>query len=632
MIDRRELMMAAISSDDDLARLVYADWLEQEGDLPRADLIRAQCELAVLPRWERRAVTAAWEAEALLAIHGARFRGELPQLDGVEWTDFERGFPATTRVRDARTLRRHAAAIAAVGSVHRVELRELDERTLAWPEGGLPWMRALRISGHDQHAVHELRSLLSVPHELELTGLGDHHDLGWLERRTDAVSLTRLRIEGTHTAGRRFAEQLAAWKGAERLERLELGTAFVDYDSGYFSDPTLRAEGARALAAARLAHLTALDLDRQRVGSDGLAELVRALPALRELSARACEISDVACFELPAGAPLLHLDLGENELGSEGVADLMRAPRLAALASLVLETCEVGPAGLAAIAGAPCWSTLRALDVSRNPIGVEGLLALACAPRPAHLHTLRLADADLHPDAAGVLASIDWIASLLVLDLSRNELGHRGVTIAKRLAAAGAATRKLSLARTALDVAGAAALAPLWERLVHLELEDPAIGDAGLAALVTDGPSELHTLALRGCNLTDGSLALLAGRAKLPRLHALSLRDGRFGPAALSRLVASPLAHNLRTLDLRECQLSADAAAVLSGAPALSGLHVLDLRDNALDEASLVRLARSPYLRGVPQIRLNGTPWELDDSARALLEERFGPTWYYDED
>lgn len=632
MTDRAQLLQAALTSEDDMARLVYADWLEQQGDLPRADLIRAQCVLAGLPRWDRRAVAAAWQVEALLAVHGARFREELPQLPGVEWTDFERGFPATVRVRDARTLREHADAIARVGSVHRVEVSDFDESDVAWPEEGLPWLRALRLSGHEGHVVHASRSLISMPHELELVGLGDHHDLDWLERRTGEVPLTRLRVEGNHTVGRRFAEQLAAWKGAERLERLELGTAFIDYDSGYFSDPTLRVEGARVLAAARFTSLAALDLDRQRVGSEGLAELVRALPTLRELSARACEIADVSCFELPGRAPIVHLDLSENELGAEGARALMRSPRLAELESLGLETCELPPDAVAAITEAPCWQTLRVLDLSRNPIRVDGLLAFAECARPPHLHTLRLADADLHADAGGILASIDWLPSLLALDLSRNELLGRAVPLAKRLASPRSATRKLSLTRMGLDAAAAASLAPLWERLVHLELEDDGIGDAGLAALVTEGASDLHTLALRNCGLTDASIALLAGRAKLPRLHALSLRDGRFGPAALARLAASPLAQGLRTLDLRECQLSADAAAVLAEAPALAGLHTLDLRDNALDEASLVRLARSPYLRGVSRIRLNGTPWELEESARTLLEGRFGPYWYYDDD
>ena len=34
--------------DDDVPRLVYADWLEEKGEPTRAELIRVQCELSNL--------------------------------------------------------------------------------------------------------------------------------------------------------------------------------------------------------------------------------------------------------------------------------------------------------------------------------------------------------------------------------------------------------------------------------------------------------------------------------------------------------------------------------------------------------------------------------------------------------
>jgi uncharacterized protein (TIGR02996 family) len=38
--------------DDDGARLVYADWLEDNGDPNRAEFIRAQIRLASWPGWD----------------------------------------------------------------------------------------------------------------------------------------------------------------------------------------------------------------------------------------------------------------------------------------------------------------------------------------------------------------------------------------------------------------------------------------------------------------------------------------------------------------------------------------------------------------------------------------------------
>ena len=81
--------------------------------------------------------------------------------------------------------------------------------------------------------------------------------------------------------------------------------------------------------------------------------------------------------------------------------------------------------GLIAPADRDEWYSAN--DAYARTLAAGVLPALAEAPRPAHLHTLRLADADLHHDAGGILASIEWLPSLLALDLSRNELGGRAV-------------------------------------------------------------------------------------------------------------------------------------------------------------------------------------------------------------
>ncbi len=51
MNEHDRLLHAAIEEpDDDAPRLVYADWLTDNGDPERADFIRAQCRLATLFR------------------------------------------------------------------------------------------------------------------------------------------------------------------------------------------------------------------------------------------------------------------------------------------------------------------------------------------------------------------------------------------------------------------------------------------------------------------------------------------------------------------------------------------------------------------------------------------------------
>ena len=78
--------------DDDTPRLIYADWLEEHGDPNRADFIRVQIEHARLPRWDARQVRLQLHERELLAHYGARWRADLPDIHGVTWGEFRRGF------------------------------------------------------------------------------------------------------------------------------------------------------------------------------------------------------------------------------------------------------------------------------------------------------------------------------------------------------------------------------------------------------------------------------------------------------------------------------------------------------------------------------------------------------------
>jgi uncharacterized protein (TIGR02996 family) len=93
--------------DDDLARLVYADWLEERGASARAEFIRIQVELAAQtatgPR--RRALK---DREARLEDeHHRLWRAGLPRLPGMSWRAFHRGFPADVEVRRWREFAPH---------------------------------------------------------------------------------------------------------------------------------------------------------------------------------------------------------------------------------------------------------------------------------------------------------------------------------------------------------------------------------------------------------------------------------------------------------------------------------------------------------------------------------------------
>ncbi|HJZ60212.1 MAG TPA: TIGR02996 domain-containing protein [Gemmataceae bacterium] len=81
-----EPFLAAICAtpDDDTARLVYADWLDEHGDPDRAEFIRLQI---AEPERQTDRMTALWRE------NGADWLSELPRLRGVEWWGlFRRGF------------------------------------------------------------------------------------------------------------------------------------------------------------------------------------------------------------------------------------------------------------------------------------------------------------------------------------------------------------------------------------------------------------------------------------------------------------------------------------------------------------------------------------------------------------
>src|SRR5262245_31491659 len=117
-----QLLAAVIANpDEDTPRLVFADYLEENDCPERAELIRLQCEAAHLPDWDARLGPLRHRVRSLLARHGRAWRAGLPELAGVEWGRFQRGFVSTVRVTSASVFIEHADRIRAVAPVEGVE-------------------------------------------------------------------------------------------------------------------------------------------------------------------------------------------------------------------------------------------------------------------------------------------------------------------------------------------------------------------------------------------------------------------------------------------------------------------------------------------------------------------------------
>ncbi len=232
--------------EEDTPRLVYADWLEENGDPERADFVRNQVALAQpgLPSGERHPLVR--KNVHYLTNFVRHWKYELPRVPGVEWGDFNRGLIEEVRAADERAVVRHAAAVFAVPGVHVLRLWRLyDGHALA----RVPQLRLLRtfrlIAGP---APDALRDLLASPHLRRLTALDLYGSL----------------------AGDALAEDLADGRFPD-LAELDLGSNNV------------RDGGAAALARSpHLANLRLLDLRGNPVTDPSTrAALRRFGPALK---------------------------------------------------------------------------------------------------------------------------------------------------------------------------------------------------------------------------------------------------------------------------------------------------------------------------------------------------------------
>jgi uncharacterized protein (TIGR02996 family) len=620
MIDTKLLAAIRQRPDDDAPRTVYADWLEEQGELSRANLIRLQCRLAELPAWEREAAAARRDIAQLLCDHGDRWRAELPVLAGVAWTTFRRGFVDAIRVDTVDTLYRHAAAIAEAAPVTRVEVETFDETIDAAEPVPLPWLRALRVTWQwNTFRIRTTDSLIGKPAELEIVA-GENTVIDMLAAR-EGAPLERLAILGRHTVATAVVDRIVGLEDSRRtLRRLELGTRFVDHDSGYFEDPTLRGPGAERLAAARFDRVEVLDVSRQRVADDGLGTLLGSLPRLAELAARGSELGPLFWLPRDHGAAIVRLDLGENPIGDAGAREIATAPRTAKLASLALDVCEVSGAGITALVEAPLWHELRELDLSGNPLGIDGVLALTTAPRPQHLHALRLADVDLDDEAVRLLATTEWLDQLVTVDLSRNR-------VTAELLDALTGVRDLRLAGCGeLPEPTTRALRAIWRRAWRVDVRGTAVTPAALP----DEAPELYRLELGSI---DAALIRRLGHGRFPALRRLELggtrlaSDARVAPDAIDALLGSPVSDQLVALGLASCGLTDAALRHIADNP-FARLGVLDLSRNDCDPGTLTYLANSATLRRVPVVIIAGMAWPSANAARQALGKRFGTGWY----
>jgi uncharacterized protein (TIGR02996 family) len=455
--------------DSDEARLILADWLQDQDDPDCAEFIRVQCVLARLPEYHD--VRAELEARerGLLLLHEKEW-ADLPTDQRVEG-GYRRGFLARLRI-PARLLLREPERFLGEGLIEElvVEFDDLPDIVRVVGLSQLRSVRRLHLIGDSLHRAG-VEALIDAPHLQQLVGLtlrfrdisrpGLRRLIGGLPGLRD-LDLGRCRLDPDDVAALLPTQPSA-------LERLAL-------DGNHFAD-----DGTRTLAAcSHLGQLRELSLHEVRMSTAGHDALLAApfaaglesldlgsnpdldgppvlltgtvFRSLRRLLLTNCSFD----FDQPPGTSssspsLRQLVLGWSGFLPDGLAEWLNLPSLARLECLTLTTTArerlVVPGSLLdALTAAPSLGCLRRLalhahltaeDFARLLSGrhagrwgsleirranLAGGLAPLLAGR-LQLSRLLLGPCELGDDDAIAIADCEWLSDLRELDLCHNYLG-----------------------------------------------------------------------------------------------------------------------------------------------------------------------------------------------------------------
>jgi uncharacterized protein (TIGR02996 family) len=314
---------------EDGLRLIFADWLEENGDAldqARAELIRCQVELARLPPEAPERAAHGRRARALQQTHGKAWLG--PLEGWLSHWSCQRGLLSVYLSADQ--LRSHALVGLAA--------------TETWA-----WVDEVYVTTAGDNDVARLgqTALLSAVVSLGFRG-GNLGPAGAqaLGKLPLVARLHRLDLDHNHIGDRGLAALLAS-PHLGQLRTLELAGA----------DLTAEAGGHLARAPS-LARLERLSLWGNQLGNDGAEALARSehLRHLRQVDLRGNAISDAGAAAIAsaagAGAPLFaslrELNLADNDIRPDGARALANSlPD--GLTSLVLWGNPVGIAGAQAL-------------------------------------------------------------------------------------------------------------------------------------------------------------------------------------------------------------------------------------------------------------------------------------------
>ncbi len=349
---------------DDLPRLIYADWLDERGDAPRADFIRVQCALAKLSHDDPAADKLHKYETQLTDAHAADWNRDIEPL--VEGFSYRRGMLEAVAVKPAQ-FARLGEKVFAKYPIRR--LRFLESAPEAYKVFQSPLMRfaaELDFSGYPMDAV-KCAAIARARHLRTLEML----DLGYTGIASDALTM------------------LIQSPAAARLKTLRLN-----------GNHPLSADSLRAVFKSQsLTALETLDLSDNQLtvrNLDPVLDAFAALPKLKYVPLRGNRLW-VGLQEFLNSPFFNHLlthdhtlDLTANEIESGGVRYLSDLPSLAKVRSLTLDHNPIRDAGLSALTHSAHATALTRLSVVRCGLSEESVRELANSSLMAQLVDLDL--------------------------------------------------------------------------------------------------------------------------------------------------------------------------------------------------------------------------------------------------
>jgi uncharacterized protein (TIGR02996 family) len=327
MTEEQAFLQAIIEApDDDVPRLIFADWLDDHGQPDRGDLIRVQCELARLPADDPRVGPLTNRLRRLLR-RANRTAWELARPDFAGRGPFVRGFLMPS-------------------------LKEPVANFIARrPEdfGPFPLWRVT------------LTGLANVPDRtervVELAASANLLRAGELSLTANAIGLDGANALATcpylkHVTTLSLRRN---WMGADGLQALAESAAWPRVTHLDLGGNSLEDEAGAILARAPfLVNLIELDLEKNAL-RDGAIQVFSRSPLVSRLRSL-----------------LLH----ENYVGDGGASALARAPWARGLKVLALAN-QLSDVGAVVLAGAPHLDGLERLVVANNHrLGAPGCRAL----------------------------------------------------------------------------------------------------------------------------------------------------------------------------------------------------------------------------------------------------------------